>query len=97
VVANPAYPGRATTIADATARLSAFCQSADHSFWTDHVSLRDRERFKPNYIRGHIQLTDTYLLGLVVAHQGRLITFDSAIVLEAISGTTAEQKLVLAP
>ena len=42
--------------------------------------------FQPTYIQGHRQLTDVYLLGLAVANQGRLVTFDRNVPLKAVAG-----------
>jgi toxin-antitoxin system PIN domain toxin len=86
VVSNPRYPGRGTNLRDAIARLIEIRQSADHVFWQDTVSLCEGSSFQPAYIQGHRQLTDVYLLGLAVAHQGRLVTFDRVIPLKAVIG-----------
>jgi predicted nucleic acid-binding protein len=50
-----------------------------HHFWTDEVSLLDRQRFDLSVVRGHKQLTDVYLLGLCHAKGGRLVTFDGGV------------------
>jgi len=85
VVSNPRYPGRVTSLRDAVARLAEIRRSPDHVFWPDSLSVCD-ETFQPRYIQGHRQLSDVYLLGLAVAHGGRLATFDRNVPWKAISG-----------
>ena len=96
VLSNPAYPGRGTTMADAVSRLRTFCSAQQHVFWPDSVSLLDRRRVRWNHVQGHRQITDVYLLALVVSHQGRLATFDSAISLRAVEGAKAQNLEVIA-
>lgn len=86
VVSNPRYPGQGTSLRDAIARLAEIRQSTDHSFWQDSVSVCEADVCQPAYIQGHRQLTDVYLLGLAVANQGRLVTFDRSIPLRAVAG-----------
>ena len=96
VLSNPSYPGRGTTMADAVSRLRTFCSAQQHVFWPDSVSLLDRRRFRWNHVQGHRQITDIYLLALVVSHQGRLATFDSTISLRAVEGAKAQNLEVIA-
>jgi hypothetical protein len=35
-----------------------------HHFWADSISLTDKTIFRPEFIAGHKQITDIYLLGL---------------------------------
>jgi hypothetical protein len=69
--------------------------SQRHSFWTDDLSLRDPKRFTRDIIIGSKQLTDIYLLGMAVAHKGRLVTFDRNIPLSAVTGARAEHLEVI--
>jgi uncharacterized protein len=84
VLSNPSYPGQTTTIEDVASRLRTFCSEREHVFWPDSVSIRERGRFRWNHVQGHRQLTDVYLLALAISNQGRLATFDSTILLDAI-------------
>lgn len=70
VLSNPAYPGQATTTEDAVSRLRTFCSEREHVFWPDSVSMRERGSFRWNHVQGHRQLTDVYLLALVLSNQG---------------------------
>ncbi len=78
--------------------LQAFRQtiaSIDHELWAEPLSLADETRFDYRHIHGPKQLTDIYLLGLSVHHQGRLVTFDRNIPLHAVRGAKATHLVVL--
>jgi toxin-antitoxin system PIN domain toxin len=86
VLSNPAYPTVDATPAEVLSRLSVLCASPDHRFWSDSVSLLENALFRPKMITGHQKVTDVYLLGLAVRHDGRLATFDRSIPLNAVVG-----------
>ncbi len=86
VVSNPRYPGRGTTSADAARRLGELCRHAEHIFWPDAVSIRDRTLFRYRQLGGHRRVTDLWLLALAVRHGGYLATFDRRIPIAAIAG-----------
>lgn len=52
-------------------------------------------RFTMASILGHRQITDLYLLALAVKHNGRFVTFDQRITLQAVSGATEQNLFVL--
>lgn len=83
--------------ADVIAHLKRFCGDKLHHSWPDAVSLIDAAVFAPQFIRGHRQLTDVYLLGLAKKMGGRLATFDRTIPVKAIRGGTAEILQVIEP
>ena len=80
---------------DIIARLQGFVQRHDHEFWTDSLSLRDRNSFRTGRILGSRQIADIYLLALAVSHQARLVTLDSAIPLEAVLEAKPESLVVI--
>src|SRR5215472_7277126 len=84
VLSNPAYPTLDATPAEVISRLRSLCSATDHSFWEDSVPLADESLFRPRLIAGHQKITDAYLLGLAVRHQGTLATFDRSIPLKAV-------------
>jgi toxin-antitoxin system PIN domain toxin len=90
VLSNPAYPTVDATPAEVLSRLSVLCASSDHHFWSDSVSLLESALFRPKMITGHQKVTDVYLLGLAVRHDGRLATFDRSIALNAVVGAEAQ-------
>ena len=88
-------PGRHTTIHDAGDRLSTFCRGSEHVFWEDSVSVRDEKRFRIKHIQGYRQLTDVYLLGLAVEHDGWLATFDRGIPVASVTGAKSSHLRVI--
>ena len=88
VVTNPAYGSPPPRVRDIVDRFRTFQQIAGHRFWPDAVSLTDTSLFNPEFIRGHRQVTDVYLLGLAKRSGGRLATFDRTIPVAAVRGAT---------
>ncbi len=82
---------------DVIAHLERFRGDKLHRWWTDSVSLTDVTMFAPQFIRGHQQLTDLYLLGLAKKMGGRLATFDRTIPVKAIRGGAAELLHLIGP
>jgi toxin-antitoxin system PIN domain toxin len=83
--------------ADVIAHLERFCSDKLHRAWTDSVSLTDTTVFAPQFIQGHRQLTDVYLLGLAKKMGGRLATFDRTIPVKAVRGGTTDLLQVIEP
>ncbi len=83
--------------ADVIVGLERFCRDKLHRTWPDSVSLTDPALFAPQFISGHRQLTDVYLLGLAKKMGGRLATFDRTIPVKAVRGGTAELLHVIEP
>ena len=76
--------------------LQRFCADRRHRFWADDISITDKKLFNHSLLRGHSQLTDIYLLGLATAKNGRLVTFDATIPLNAVISARREHLAVLA-
>ena len=83
--------------ADIVSTLERFCRDKLHHTWTDAVSLTDTALFTRQFISGHRQITDVYLLGLAMKMGGRLATFDRTIPVKAVRGGTAELLQVIEP
>jgi hypothetical protein len=62
------------------------CSLPGREFWPDDVSLRDPGLFDGARLLDSGQVTDRYLLGLAVAHAGRLVNFDRRLVADAVRG-----------
>ena len=87
ILSHPAYSKKIRlTPGEVIRRLEGFKQAHIHEFWPDDLSLCDSSVFRRSHILGSKQLTDIYLLGLAVRHQGRLLTFDAKLGLEAVVG-----------
>ena len=66
-----------------------------HEFWSQSVSVLNQRQVDSSRIHGPRQLTDVYLLALAVANNGRLVTFDRSVALDAVSGATEAHQVVL--
>ncbi len=94
IVSQKSYP-RPVPVADALRVLSAQIEATDHEFWPDSVSVVDEIRIDRSRLLGPKQITDIYLLALAVEFQGRLVTFDASISVEAVRGAVPENLVVL--
>jgi uncharacterized protein len=66
--------------------LAKFIQSDDHVFWPDSISLLDPIICDSSRLNSAGQITDTYLLALAKHYSGKLVTFDSRLILSAVLG-----------
>jgi uncharacterized protein len=94
ILSNSAYSGVHETAAGVRRRLGAFCESGDHCFWPDEVTLRDERLFSLEAV-AHAQVTDVYLLGLATRKDGRLATFDRRIPVTPVVGADQARLLVI--
>lgn len=76
-------------------KLALACADTDHEFWPCSLSLRNEKVLDWTRIMGHNQITDAYLLALVVAHKGTLATFDHGVALSAVRGATTKHLQLL--
>jgi predicted nucleic acid-binding protein len=95
-MSSPSYRNLKADPAEVARRLRNFCNTTDHHFWPDSVSLLDEELFRSSMISGHQNITDVYLLGLAVRNHGRLATFDRSIPLKAVHGARPSNLVVIA-
>jgi toxin-antitoxin system PIN domain toxin len=95
ILSSPAYRATKQTPAEVASVLRDACDTADHHFWPDSVSLLDDTLFKMSAIVGHKNITDAYLLGLAVRNHGRLATFDHGIPLNAVPGARPSNLAVI--
>lgn len=94
IISRPGYQQPAP-LQEAIQTLQTLCQSPKHQFWPDDLCLLDATAFDHSKIYGHRQLTDLYLLGLAVKHQGCLVSFDGAIPLSAVKDAKKQHLMVL--
>jgi uncharacterized protein len=76
-------------------KLDEICQSLNHEFWPDSVSLRNDTSVDWSRVLGHNQITDVYLLALVVSKKSCLVTLDHRMALSAVRGARAEHLMLL--
>ena len=94
VMSSPSYPN-SKPVQVLVERLADACRERFHEFWADEPSLLDSGKFDATRIHGPRQITDVYLLALAVQHEGRFVTFDGRIPLQAVRHATDRNLAVL--
>ncbi|ASY46051.1 VapC toxin family PIN domain ribonuclease [Sphingobium xenophagum] len=94
IVGNIKYPSTPGSPAEVARIIGQMRQLPGHSFWADDISLLSDERVDESQLLTSAQVTDTYLLALAVAHDGKLATFDRRLSLRAVSGGKAALHLI---
>jgi toxin-antitoxin system PIN domain toxin len=94
IMSHPGYPN-ALPVHAVVGRLAEACETEFHQFWPDDISLLDGNVGVSARIHGPRQITDVYLLALAVRHQGRFVTFDTSVAMEAVKGAQAKHLLSL--
>lgn len=79
LVSNPAFSRDAVPPQEAVAVLEANVEHPGHHFWPDAISFWESVQPMIRQISGHQQVSDSYLLGLAIHHQGRLATLDRGV------------------
>lgn len=82
----PGYPGSPRPPAAIAEMLRELLALSGHVFWPDDISLLDERWIDATRLLTAPQITDSYLLALAVAHEGRLATFDRRLVADAVHG-----------
>jgi predicted nucleic acid-binding protein len=93
IMSHPGYPNPVPVRA-VVERLREAGASSVHEFWPDDISLLDARVADSARIHGPRQITDLYLLALVVRRRGRFVTFDSSVTWDAVRG--AEHRHIIA-
>ena len=84
IVGHARYPNSPGTPAAVAELMATFLAHPGHEFWPDDVTLMDRERVHAARLLDSAQVTDSYLLALAAAHNGKLATFDRQLVTDAV-------------
>lgn len=63
---------------EALSLLQTVVNLKSHTFWKDDISILDHA-VPAGLLVGNRQVTDAYLLGLAIKHEGRLVTLDSGL------------------
>ncbi len=94
IVSHSNYPGRPGSPAAVAAIVAELRSLAGHVFWPDDISLVGAEYVEAKRILTSGQVTDSCLLALAVAHDGRLTTFDRRMSTKAVKGGEAALHLI---
>jgi toxin-antitoxin system PIN domain toxin len=94
VISQTRYPSPVSPT-EAIELLGRACGDAHHAFWTCDVSLLDAGIVDPSRLHSPRQVTDSYLLALAKANDGRFVTFDPSVSLASVAGATEDHLTVL--
>ena len=72
------------------ARLKKATEHQSHQFLNDDLSILASGVIDFNFVHGHRQITDIYLLALARKHQMVLASYDPTIAVSAVVGAKAE-------
>ncbi len=84
ISSNPRIIHDAVPVREAQTILDAYIQHPAHVFWADTLDASVLAKLPPSMLQGHRQVTDAYLLSLAFQNSGVLVTFDKAIVNQAV-------------
>lgn len=89
IIGHPKYPNTPGSPAVVAAIVTQLRMLPGHVFWPDDISLVGAEHVDSTQILTSGQVTDSYLLALAVAQEGRLATFDHRLSVKAVKGGKA--------
>jgi len=95
ILSQPNYPNTVPA-AQVAQRLAEATQHRSHVFWADSISLLQPGHLIWEHILSSRQVTDAYLLALAVQQDGRFVTLDRGMSLDAIDSATPEHLVVIA-
>lgn len=93
ILTNPKYSNPSTP-EEVLRWLDEAKADGHYQFWPDDLTVTG-PNFHRSALAGHQQVTDIYLLALAVQRRGRLVTFDTGISLETVTGASSENLVVL--
>lgn len=86
IVGHPKYPNSPGPPSVVASTLLTIRAMPGHAFWTDSVSLMDGTAADVALLSSHTRVTDSYLLALARANDGRLATLDQRLAVEVVPG-----------
>lgn len=84
IVGHPKYPNSPGAPGAVASLLAAMRALPGHTFWPDKISIADDQFVDTSRLSSHGQVTDSYLLGLARAHNGRLASMDRKLTFDAV-------------
>lgn len=79
ISSNPKFIDGAVTPGEAIGLLNRVTRAKEHTFWPDDLNLTVTQALPVSHLLGHRQVTDAYLLGLAIQHDGKLATLDQGV------------------
>lgn len=84
ILGHPKYPNSPGPPSAVAAALVAIRSLPGHCFWPDSISLVEDVAVDPALLSNHSRVTDSYLLALARANQGRLATLDQKLATDVV-------------
>ena len=94
IVGHPRYPNSPGSPAAVAELLIAVRSLPGHAFWSDDVSLLNRQNVDTTRLLDSAHVTDSYLLALARARNGQLASFDQRLVTDAVVDGTRSLHLI---
>ncbi|HZL00342.1 MAG TPA: TA system VapC family ribonuclease toxin [Caulobacteraceae bacterium] len=94
IIGHAGYPYFSGSPAAVATVLADLCASKNHEFWPDDISVLRTKHLNVERLLASGQITDSYLLALACAREGKLATFDRRLVTTAVSGDAAALHLI---
>ncbi|MBV9991863.1 MAG: VapC toxin family PIN domain ribonuclease [Alphaproteobacteria bacterium] len=86
IVGHQRYPKPFGPPSAVVPHIAKLCTLPGHIFWPDDISILETQRFDQGRLLNSEQVTDSYLLGLARAHNGKLASLDRRLVATAVIG-----------
>lgn len=94
ILGHPKYPNSPGPPSAVATALLAIRALPGHAFWADSISLVDSPLTDAALLIHHAGVTDSYLLALARANDGRLATLDRKLATDAVSDGKAALALI---
>jgi uncharacterized protein len=79
ILSNPSFSSDFLSLQEAVKLLTANLNHPSHRFWPDDLSFPEAAEPVLKQMQGHQQVTDAYLLGLVLRRKAKLATMDRGV------------------
>jgi uncharacterized protein len=79
ILSNPSFSSDFLTLQEAVKLLTANLNHPSHRFWPGDLSFPEAAEPVLKQMQGHQQVTDAYLLGLVLRRKAKLATMDRGV------------------
>jgi uncharacterized protein len=94
IVGHPKYPNSPGPPSSVVGALAAIRALPGHEFWADSISLLGDGVVDASLLSSHAKITDSYLLALARANNGRLATLDRRLATDAVTAGKASLTLI---
>ena len=94
ILSQPSYPN-SIPAAQVAERLAEATQHSSHEFWPDAISILQPGKLDWGKVLSSRQVTDVYLLALVIQQSGCFVTLDRGVPFEAVNGSLLDHLVVI--